>query len=294
MIYALGETLLDIIFKNDGSISANPGGAMLNMSVSLARRNSGVTLISELGNDLTGKRIISFLTETGISSRCITVYDSVKTSLALAYLDKDAKPSYEFYKTYPPGRKLETDIEFSKDDFLLFGSVYSLDPAIRSDIVSIVNKARQNGTVIIYDPNIRHAYHLKDESFRKAVFENMAIARIIKGSDEDFVNIFGDGDPYRWNEMIKNINPDANVIFTLGQKGSISFVNGEIIEMPALPVKAVSTVGAGDAFNAGMLYTLQQSGKKPKDLINADWNKILDTATRFAAEVCGREENYVE
>ncbi len=293
MIYTLGETLLDIIFKSDGSLSATPGGAMLNVAVSLARRKTPVTLISELGDDLTGNRIIGFLLDEGISSKCITRYQSGKTSLALAFLDKDAKPSYNFYKTYPERRKLITDMRFTNNDYLLFGSVYSLDPDIRKDVVAIINKAKQNGTTIIYDPNIRHAYHLDNTLFRQAVQENIATAHIIKGSDEDFTNLFGPGNPDTWAELIRKTNKNATVIVTLGQNGCAGYVNNRIIKIPAKKIKAVSTVGAGDAFNAGMLYTMNRTGEKPDILSDNQWNSILETATDFAAEVCSREENYV-
>jgi len=100
MIYTLGETLLDIIINHNDAITATPGGAMLNVAVSLARRNSAVALISELGDDNVGAKVKRFLEKEGIDTTLLQFCKTAKTSLALAFLDEHAKPSYSFYKTY--------------------------------------------------------------------------------------------------------------------------------------------------------------------------------------------------
>ena len=294
MIYTLGESLLDIIFETTGKVTATPGGAMLNVAVSLARRETETMLISEWGDDMIGAKIDSFLKENTIDTTFVRRYKNIKTSLALAFLDEEAKPSYSFYKHYPEKRSLITNIDFTDRDFLLFGSLYSLDPAIRKDILSIVKKAKQQGAFVIYDPNIRHAHHLKNINIKDAIIQNITISDMVKGSDEDFNNIFGEGDTAFWIGKIKTINKDAIIVNTLGAKGSVADIKGVLIEKSSLPVKVVSTVGAGDAFNAGMLFKMNQLKNSISNLNINQWNDILYTATIFASEVCGRKENYVQ
>ncbi len=293
MIYTLGETLMDIIFDSNGQVSATPGGAMLNVSVSLARKKTAVGLISELGDDVTGFKINNFLKENGVATEFVSVYPQSKTSLALAFLDENAKPTYSFYKTYPPKRFLNTNIGFTANDYLLFGSVYSLDEAIRPDIIKIVEAAKGRQAVVVYDPNIRHAHHLSNQILRKAVYENMALADIVKGSDEDFANIFGAGNPAFWKNKINEINPVATVIITLGQAGSIIYFQDKIIELPAPMVKVKSTVGAGDAYSAGLLYKISQIEKSTENITTDEWRKIINVATQWAASVCTSKENYI-
>ena len=294
MIYTLGESLLDIIFDTTGKVTATPGGAMLNVAVSLARRATKSILISEWGDDMVGDKIDSFLKDNAIDTTFIRRYKNIKTSLALAFLDEEAKPSYSFYKHYPEKRSLITNMNFTAKDFLLFGSLYSLDPAIRKDILTIVKKAKQSGAFVIYDPNIRHAHHLKNINIKEAIIQNIAISDMVKGSDEDFTNIFGDGDSAFWIDKIKTINKEAIIVNTLGAKGSVADVKGVLIEKSSLPVKVVSTVGAGDAFNAGMLFKMNQLKNSISGLSLNQWNNILYTATLFASEVCGLNENYVK
>jgi len=294
MIYTLGESLLDIIFDTTGKVTATPGGAMLNVAVSLARRLTKSILISEWGDDMVGAKIDSFLKENTIDTTFVRRYKNIKTSLALAFLDEEAKPSYSFYKHYPKKRRLITNIDFTARDFLLFGSLYSLDPAIRSDILTIVKKAKHHGAFVIYDPNIRHAHHLNNTNIKEAIVQNIALSDMVKGSDDDFTNIFGEGNTAFWINKIKTINKEAIIINTLGAKGSVADVKGVLIEKNSLPMKVVSTVGAGDAFNAGMLFEMNQLENKISDLNITQWNDILNTATLFASEVCGRKENYVQ
>lgn len=293
MIYTLGETLLDIIFEQNGQVSATPGGAMLNVSVSLVRKGASVSLISELGDDKAGEIIKGFLNETGVCTQLISCYPMCKTSLALAFLDEQAKPTYQFYKSYPEVRLLRTKIKFTKNDYLLFGSVYSLDEAIRYDIKTIVKAAKSQNAVVVYDPNIRHAYHMSDSKLREAVSQNIAIADIIKGSDEDFFNIFGEGNPGIWVEQIKAINTEAVVIITLGEKGSRVYYGSKTISCSAQKVNVISTVGAGDAFSAGLLYKLDEMKKKPTKLTGDEWYKLLNVATFWASSVCASKENYI-
>ncbi len=293
MIYTLGETLMDIIFDSKGHVSATPGGAMLNVSVSLARKKTAVSLISELGDDVTGFKINNFLKENGVNTEFVSIYPQSNTSLALAFLDENAKPTYNFYKTYPPKRFLNTNIDFTANDYLLFGSVYSLDEAIRPDIVKIVKAAKGRQAVVVYDPNIRHVHHLSNGILRKAVYENMALADIVKGSDEDFANIFGEGNPAFWKSKIIEINPQTMVIITLGQEGSIIYFQDKKITIPALMVNVKSTVGAGDAFSAGLLYKISQLNKSTGSITTDEWRKIINVATHWAASVCASKENYI-
>jgi len=293
MIYTLGETLMDIIVDNNGEAVVIPGGAMLNVAVSLARRSCNVALISELGEDRVGANVKRFLEEAGADAKYTRFYAGEKTSLALAFLDKQAKPSYSFYKSYPENRSLITSIPFKNGDFLLFGSVYSLDAAIREDVLSIVNGAKKQGVTVVYDPNIRHAHHLGNVEMEKALYQNIALADIVKGSDEDFTNIFGKGDARYWKQRIAEINKNAVVIVTLGAQGAVLFTRDKTIEIEAQKIEVVSTVGAGDAFSAGLLKSLSDLKIALPEISITQWHAILNIAVAFSAEVCKTKKNYV-
>jgi len=296
MIFTLGESLLDIIITTPDDVVVRPGGAMLNTAVSLARSNVEVSLITELGDDDTSGLIISFLQSNNINTDFVHSYKSSNTSLALAFLDENKKPKYTFIKNYPELRQLSKPQIFDGDDILLFGSLYSLDQKIRENILSIVNHAQKSKAIIIYDPNIRNAHHLKDQNMMDALKQNIELSNIIKGSDEDFTNIFGNTDAFTQISELRKINKEALIIITLGADGVIADYNGRIIKLPANKTNVVSTIGAGDAFNAGLIFALNQPKFQKTSLNNFNTESIeemLLSGLKFSAQVCNSIDNYV-
>ena len=293
MIYTLGETLLDVIIDPKGKTVARPGGAMLNVAVSLARAGNNVSLISETGNDHTGRYIVDFLTDNRVHTGFINSYENEKSSLALAFLDKNKKPAYTFFKNYPEIRKLKLPDVFNKNDLLLFGSLYALDSKINEQISTTVRRVSSSGGLIIYDPNIRKNNSGID---MKKVYEYFSLAHIIKGSDEDFENIFGVSNLKTVAGIIREINSDALLIITQGSGGAIAFLNEMITEVPAPVINPVSTVGAGDGFSAGLIHFIKKkkiSTAAVSSLHLSGLRNLLGSGIGFATKVCLSEENYI-
>ena len=78
-----------------------------------------------------------------------------------------------------------------KDDIILCGSIYAITREIRQKFVSFVKGAAANGAIVLYDPNFRKAHASELDELRPLIIENIQMASIIRGSDEDFQNIFG-------------------------------------------------------------------------------------------------------
>jgi len=294
MVYALGESLLDIIISSMDDVVVRPGGAMLNTSISLGRSNIDVSLITELGDDNTSDLILSFLKDNTVYRQYVNLYYKNNTSLALAFLDDNKKPSYTFIKNYPENRNFETLPNFNNNDILLFGSLYSLDKQIRAQILTMVKNARERNSLIIYDPNIRHAYHLNDDELLQAIFENIKLSTIIKGSDEDFSNIFGNPDLQYQIAKIRKLNEKALIIITLGADGLVADFNNQQIKLPAIETEIISTIGAGDAFNAGIIYSIIKLNIKSQIDLNNSLEEILTIGLKFSAQVCNSIDNYID
>jgi len=127
-IFGIGETVLDIIFKNGQPQAAKPGGSVLNSMVSMGRMGLPVSFISEYGLDDVGYLIDNFLKDNGVNTSVVNRFNKGNTSLALAFLDDKNDAHYTFYKDIP-GKRL--DIEFPetrKDDIIQFGSFYAIWP----------------------------------------------------------------------------------------------------------------------------------------------------------------------
>ncbi len=296
MVYTLGESLMDIVFDEYGKIESGAGGAMLNLSVTLGRCGTKVSLISELGDDKVADKITSFLRNNYVNTSYINCYDKQPTSVALAFLDEKRVPTFIFHKSYPGKRQLKIPRSISSSDILVFGSIYSLDEKIRRPLRQIVDMARLNNALIVYDPNIRNAHHLENNSQRKALMENIALADIIKGSDEDFMNIFGIDDDETTIKEIRKINSQAIIFITKGDKGAKLICRENEFIADAVRTDVKSTIGAGDNFTAGIVYFLKKENINKQDLSIIDkiqLENMLKTGIKLSSEVCRSFDNYI-
>ena len=92
-IIGIGETVFDIIFKNNQPLTARPGGSVYNALISLGRLGTQPIFISEIGDDKIGGIIKSFLLENNVETQYIYSYDRGKTPLALAFHFAKFSPS---------------------------------------------------------------------------------------------------------------------------------------------------------------------------------------------------------
>ncbi|MDR2036561.1 MAG: carbohydrate kinase [Bacteroidales bacterium] len=293
-IFAIGEMVLDIIFKGGKPVSATPGGSMLNTAVSLGRLGLEAYFISEFGKDKVGDIADAFLTENGINTRYTYRYPGSPSSLALAFLNEHNNADYQFYKQYPEKRLDITFPEPTEGDVILFGSFYGIDPNIHLRLKPFLQQAKEKNALIIYDPNFRTTHLPQLEAYRPVILENFGIADIVKGSDEDFGYIFNTGNVEDTWEKIKG-SSDA-LIYT-ANKNDVKYHSSEVHETYEVPaIHPISTIGAGDSFNAGLIYGLISQGITKNNLKTMDHGQrsdIIRNAIRFAGHVCMSYDNYI-
>lgn len=293
-IYGIGETVFDIIFKSGQPQAAKAGGAMLNSTVSLGRIGLPVSFISEYANDNVGEIIDGFLQENGVGTDFIDHFKEGKTKLALAFLNEKNDASYTFYQDYP---ELRLNIKFPaiiKDDIILCGSIYAITDEIRKKFMDLISISWKNGAIVIYDPNFRPSHSSDLDKLLPLIIENMQNAKLIRGSDEDFKNIFGANTPDEaWkvvskycNCMVYTANAEGVFVRTISYSGRFS----------VKAIKPVSTIGAGDNFNAGMMaaiYRNQITCDQLEKMGEEGWSKVVSMGVDFATNVCLSYENYI-
>jgi fructokinase len=293
-IYGIGETVLDIIFKDGSPQTAKPGGSVLNSLVSIGRVGLPVAFISEYGKDDVGNLIDKFLGESGVNTSSVHRFYEGSTSLALAFLDGKNDAHYTFYKDYPKNR---LDIIFpaiEKDDIVQCGSFYAIWPEIREKFRKFINGAKEKGGLILYDPNFRKSHLSELDTLKPLVIENMQMASLVRGSDEDFKNIFGVRDADEAYEKVRYYCP--NLVYTSNTEGVYVRTPCFSGKFPVKDITPVSTIGAGDNFNAGMITSIYQNNIRPdhlSNLVEKEWSEVIATAVDFATEVCLSYENYV-
>ena len=298
-VFGIGETVLDIIFRDDQPIGAVPGGSTFNSLISLGRCGVNAAFISETGNDRIGRRIISFLEENGVDAQSVYVYPDSKSPISLAFLNDNSDAEYIFYKDHPNDRLDFVSPEINADDIVLFGSYYAVNPVIRPQVQGFLEHARSRGAILYYDVNFRASHKNEVMKLTPNILENLEMADIVRGSTEDFEVMFRKTDPdviYRSQIAFYT----HNFIFTQGaQPVELRAEGGLKKQYPVVPpTNIVSTIGAGDNFNAGFIYGLLKYGITRQTikhgLTEQQWNQVIACAQQFAANVCQSLSNSVD
>ena len=295
-VIGIGETILDILFGQDGQpTAAVPGGSVFNGMVSLARAGVQVCFISETGHDQVGRIILDYMKASGLSTEYVNVFPDGKSPVSLAFLDEKSDAHYMFYKDYPRQR---LDVEWPRigaDDVVILGSYYALNPVLRDKVTELLERARQAGALIYYDPNFRPTHRPEAIKLAATIIENLEYADLVRGSADDFESMYGLRDADRiYRDKIKFYCP--NFLCTSGAGGVALRTATVSRDYEVEPIQAVSTVGAGDNFNAGILYGLLRERVRRDDLDRLDaevWDRIVGYGMAFAADVCRSFSNSI-
>lgn len=298
-VIGLGETVLDIIFKGEQPLQAVPGGSAFNAIISLGRAGVPAYFISETGNDRVGAWVKRFLRENGVDDGGVCAFTDSKSPLSLAFLDENNNAEYIFYKDHPHDRLDFVYPEINEGDVVVFGSFFAINPVVRPQIYAFLQYAHDHGAILYYDLNYRSSH--KNDMLRVTpnIIENLELADVVRGSDEDFEIMYGKKDcdsVYRSEISFYT----KKFIYTRGNqpvevRDAGNFAKQYAVESIAEPV--VSTIGAGDSFNAGFVYGLIKQGITREmmnhQLTEQQWDKLIESGMSFSADVCRSLNNYI-
>lgn len=296
-VIGIGETMLDIIFKNGKPIEAVPGGSTFNGIVSLGRAGVKTVFVSETGNDRVGEYVRDFLRDNNVDTSAINVFQETKSPVSLAFLDKDNNADYIFYRDQKHDHMDFAYPDIQKDDIVVFGSFYAVNPALRPQVSGLLEYARQRGAIIYYDVNFRKAHQADVMKVTPNLIDNLEYADIVRGSKEDFEVLYKKDSAERVYRAETSFYC-KRFIYTDGPNPVSVFSNNGFHKEYAMPkTETVSTIGAGDNFNAGFIYGMIKYGVTRDDveqgLSEEIWDKLIATATAFSADCCKDIFNYI-
>ena len=175
------------------------------------------------------------------------------------------------------------------------GNIILLNPVLRDKVVELLERAHDMHAIIYYDPNFRSSH--KEEAIKLAptIIENLEYANIVRGSQEDFFYMWGLQEADKiYKDKVKFYC--RNFLCTAGAE-QVSLRTGTISKEYSIPpLEAVSTIGAGDNFNAGIIFGLLKHNVRYEDLDTMDeatWDQVIQYGIEFAAEVCKSFNNSV-
>jgi fructokinase len=295
MILCAGEALIDMLPRTattgEPAFAPHAGGAVFNTAIALGRLGAPTGFLSGLSSDLFGDILRAELVASKVDAAPAVVADR-PTTLAFVRL-VDGQASYAFYDENTAGRMLSpADLPAlpASVQALFVGGISLVGEPCGSAYEALM--AREAGArVTMIDPNIRPGFIRDEGAYRARIARMIALADLVKLSDEDLHWLEGAGDAAALARGLLAQGPKA-VFITEGASGARAITATQNVFLPARRVTVADTVGAGDTFNAGVLAALHAGGRLSKDgvaaLTRADLEGALDLGIRAAAVTVSR------
>jgi fructokinase len=239
--------------KGGYTFEARPGGSIFNTARLLARLGLDVSFLAKSGDDFLGHSLLSVMEREKISTKFVSVDGRIKTGLAFAKIDKSGNSSYLFYRSSSPHASPKVkDIPagiFKSAVVFHTGSGFSYADHSFKTTLDLMIRARQKKVFTTYDPNWREK-RVKDKKKARLRIERLIRhSDLLKLSDTDVLGITGEK---TLSSALRHLPP--RTIVTLGDKGSFFWDGRKRMYSPAVKTRVVDTIGAGDAFTAGLIY----------------------------------------
>ncbi len=295
-VIGIGETILDILFKGTQPVAAVPGGSCFNTMISIGRAGVPCCFGGYAGKDVVGEQTRDFLTGNGVSADFFELREGEKSAISLAYLNEKGDANYVFYKLAPMLPNDWTMPDVQRDDIVVISSYFAICQGTRKKIRELLEKAEERGAVVYYDVNFRSTHLHELEALLPAIHDNFWLSSVVRGSADDFQIMYGTYDASEiYSQHIASHCPVF--ICTAGSDAVTVCTPQGVFEFPVPEVaEVVSTVGAGDSFNAGLVYGLILDGMGKSDIPKMgkeQWGKVVSRACAFAADACKSTDNYI-
>lgn len=268
-VITCGEMLIDFVSTVSGvtlveapAFEKAPGGAPANVAVGLARLGVSTGFVGKLGDDDFGRYLQSVLEGNGVDTSRLQFTSEARTALAFVSLREDGEREFVFYR-HPSADMLYAPHEvhvpyIARARVFHFGSITLGAEPGASATLHAAHVARENGLFVSYDPNLRLNLWPSAEAAREGMLRGWEYANLIKISEEEAEFLSGTDDLERAVQDLWHGNLRLLAV-TRGEQGATFFAPGKSGYEPGFPVRAVDTTGAGDAFLAGLLYSLYRN-----------------------------------
>lgn len=276
-VVAFGEVLIDFTpnGKSDRGrllYECNPGGAPANMLSCLSQFGHSCAMIGCVGEDAFGNEIAAAIEGAGVDCRFLMRSKTAPTTLAVVSLDAQGDRSFSFYRDHCADVSIAPEditAEMLEDaDLLHVGSLSLTHEPVRSATYRLISMAQEKEIMISYDPNYRPLLWKSEEQAREEMKKPLAMANLVKVSDEEAVLLTGCDDLDEAAERMLKEHANIRVLFiTRGAQGSSYYLpTGEKGIVPGLSgAQIVDTTGAGDYFFGGALSRLLEEGALDED-----------------------------
>ncbi|MFE7838759.1 carbohydrate kinase [Streptomyces sp. NPDC057474] len=300
-VVVAGDALVDLTpaRTTDGAaaLQPRPGGSCLNVAAGLGRLGVPAALLARISDDHFGDLLRAHLAASGTRLTHV-LPTSDPTTLAAVHLHEDGSAAYSFHAGGAADRGLRPEHLATLPDggdlplstALHLGSLGMLLEPLASTLDGLLRREAGRRLVSL-DPNVRPGLVTDRAAYLRRFAEWVALADVVKASDEDLAWLHP-GEPYetvadRWLASGVGL-----VLITFGSRGAWAAGRDADVHVPAPAVEVVDTVGAGDAFTAGVLAHLHHTGRLSREGVDAlsagELARLLSYAVEIAADTCTR------
>jgi fructokinase len=277
--WVAGEALIDLLPGEDGNRIPKVGGGPANTAKAVARLGYTTFFVGGISADEYGRAIEVELESSGVDLS-LTYRGLESTALAIATLDESGAAKYEF--------ELEGTASFAfhgswlpegEPDVIHVGSVATI---LEPGASALFEWARSKSAPIVFDPNVRPSIQGDKGRYRAAIERWIDVASIVKLSEDDLDWLYGDESVVKtWFDR-----GVALVVITRGDKGLSALGSDFRVDVPAISVSVVDTVGAGDTIGAVIVEGLVEYGLA--GLGGDSLFLVLERAAKAASITCSR------
>ena len=285
-ILCIGECMVEMSPNEDGSYTKGYAGDTFNTAWYIKGELPNtwrVSYLTALGDDSASDQMIGFIDASGVSTEYVTRLTNKTVGLYMIHLN-DGERSFSYWRENSAARDMATNSLKLGAAMRTAGVIYfsGITVAIlrdkgRSNLLAALKHARENGSIVVFDPNLRPRLWESTDKMRDEITRAAAVSNIILPSFDDEANYFGDTDPvatieryqHSGAEIVVVKNGVSEVVATSPDLETVSY-NPNIVENP------VDTTAAGDSFNAGFLSTY---------LVTSNLKQALGAGSGLSAQV---------
>jgi fructokinase len=287
MILVCGEALIDLVpAEGGGTYVPRPGGSPANVAVGLGRLGLEVALLARLADDGFGRVLRKHIEDSNVDLT-YAITSREPTTLAVVTLDPHGGAEYAFYvegsadgtwqpSDLPPALPGESALHVS-------GSL-ALGVPPMGDTFDVLLERERPRRALTFDPNLRPRLARDPDRLRSRLDYWLTLVDLVKISDQDLDWLAPDEPVDQVAARWLTRGPSL-VVVTRGSKGVHAHGPDGPIDLPADTVEVVDTVGAGDAFMAGLLAALERGGWLVRERLATLPTDALTNALNYAQNV---------
>ena len=295
-IITLGELLIDLTQRGsdengNGEFTAYPGGAPANVAVAASRLGASAGFIGKVGDDAFGRSLADTLKKDNVDISGLYYDDYQPTTMAIVSVDESGERDFSFYRKPGADTQLTVDeavgaLSANLPKILHVGSLSMTTSPGKEACEEAVKYAKDNGSVISYDPNYRAALWDSEEHAIEMMKVLLPYADILKVSDEEMVMLTGTDDFEEGSRILAEYGIGL-VMVTLGSDGVFVRMGSHTAAVPGFSVEVADTNGAGDTFLGAMLMQIAKGIDGTED-VWAQLLRMVRYANKAASLTCSR------